>query len=331
MRELTVLPCAGLLLEVLGCGAAPSVLITKPTSLDTVGAPHEQILIRNSGLYRVWLDTAETEVFDEAPSAIAVNDTMSIHIADRRYVIVDHGREKVVEGVVAASEPILSPDSSRFVVVQTPLDLLGVGQHEIALVTLADATVRRYPVPLPNWSGWGEDALWAAERGRDQGQAVWFDKWGLDSSAVWFTYGSKRFRLVLESGAIDFAEDESKMPARSDAGTKSCAARGVLMEVQDADGRQEIVLLPLAGASANRPLTTQPRKLVSATHAYWHPHMGSEPPQRLGEPRFTRSCEHFVFGFNGNVFVGNATTGKFAYLIAGGSPTPLVYYAHAEQ
>jgi hypothetical protein len=195
----------------------------------------------------------------------------------------------------------VSKDGRRFAVEQDGA--------EIAIVSIADATVQRVPVP-PGTAITGSGARLSFT-------------WSRDGASLLVLHDGDRFRLDLATGArtpldaLDWKVNETQEPTE-------CPARGLRLERRWARGQQQIALVPLAGANDPEHMASiAERVLVSATN-YPNPwtgdgaiNMGKKRPEALVLASFTPACDYFVFALEGRVYLGSVATGRFAFLMYG--------------
>jgi hypothetical protein len=192
-------------------------MLSKPTRLDTIGAPHEAIVVRTArGPMSVYLDTG---VSTPAPE--------------------EH----------KDSSALPSPDARFSAVVELPKDMLAEGEYQIAITSAADGTVMRHRVPKPQWPGYGRDPQWTAATVAYPGQSLFLDRWSADGQSLWFYYGGKVFRMVVATGAID-AEPP---PVQESLNVRDCPARKRRLILEVSHERQSIVL---EEAESRRTLVT---------------------------------------------------------------------------
>ncbi|HEY5927468.1 MAG TPA: hypothetical protein VIV11_37545 [Kofleriaceae bacterium] len=305
----------GFVLGFVACGTpAPNKLNQRPSPLHAIKAPHIPLFVRtDEGLVRVFLDTGARDIVSRSPHAIVVDTATFVYEEDGRFVIERGGERTPLDGVQPATQGNvrLSPDRRVLAVSRAiepaPLDKTQPDQ-EIVTFVLADATLRRYPMPNVG----------------PQSPSLSF-VWAQSGDALIVTYDVLR-RLDLASGTMtpidraDYAAQTHELPLNE------CPSLGVRLAHRAHKDRQEIVLVPTSSLQDPEHLSaTTDRVLVTATNnrralGMGGPHLGPKRAGPLEIYGFTPGCEHFVFSLEGGVYVGSVKTGRYALVIEGSQP-----------
>jgi hypothetical protein len=283
-------------LALVACGSPPkpNTMLGTPSRLALVGAPHLAVYVTGDrGLVRLYLDTGTTEVVNPALDATAITATTTVRIDNGHYVIEREGKRVVVDDLTATPGPAISPDGRWLAVAEAGPD---VRVDDIAIVSVADGAVRRFPLEPPG----------------PPPRPALSVQWAKASDAVLFDYAG-RFRLDVGTGKIASIDKQDWQIASAAATTTECPARGLKLERRTQNHRQEIVAIALATSGDPEQLAAvEPRVLVSST-AYGR--------DSLDVALVTPSCDHFVFTLEGRIYVASVATGRYAFLMRGGRPS----------
>jgi hypothetical protein len=290
------------LLAFAACPAPKSnTLVDARSKLADVGAPHVAIFVHtDDGIYKVFLDTGQSEQLTTARDAYMLDATTIVHVEDGHYVVERGSERRVISGIEAPNGyPQVAPNGK--------LLAHTLGDAEIVTVDVDTGEARHYLVPAQ-----GPQRVHLAITFTPQSDAIVFSQDGY-------------FRLDLASGAITPADKIDYEAASKRPDPLDCNLRGLRMEERTHKHHQQILLIPTASATDPEHLSgTETRVLVSATD-HDGPHgdgaitMTWKQPGPLSAQLFTPSCEHFVFTLEGSVYVGNIATGKFARVTRGES------------
>jgi hypothetical protein len=279
-----------------------NTMITPRTNLAAVRAPHLSIFVYDEGgISKVWLDTGHSERVSTHRDALVLDGQTTLHVEGGKYVVMKGGGlATVLDAIEAVSKyPTVAPNGR--------LLAHSVNDAELVVVNAETGEARKYPVPSQ-----GPQRSWLNFSFTPTSDAIVFDQNGY-------------FQLDLASGAITaidkvIFETLSKPPSAVD-----CSARGVRLEERTRKGKQEIVIVATASRSNPEELATlDTRVLVRATDEP-QPHgdgaitMTWHHPGPLSAELLTPTCEHFVFGLEGWLYVGNVATGQYARLVKGTS------------
>jgi hypothetical protein len=300
-----VLATTLLLALLTACGGGPrhtsNALLATSEPLSAVGAPHVGLVVSAAdGFHRVWLDSGRVELLEATAGAVPVGETTFVLTSEERFVI-RRGRERAaVPGVHAIHGAVMSHDGRRFAALQD--------DRQIAVVAIADATVQR--VPLPSL---------ASAPASSYRSGVSF-VWAKDGAALFVSDGEERYRLELATGART-PSDALDWKVNAPLEPTECPARGLRLERRVTRDRQELVLVPLAGASdPEHVASVGDRVLVASTNhpAPWRGRGVLGPrPGELRAASFTPACDYFVFSLEDRIFVGSIATGRIAFLMRG--------------
>src|SRR5258705_8588155 len=103
-----------LLLALAGCPTNRNTnsLFEPRSKLADVGAPHVAIFVHaGDGLYKVFLDTGQSERLTEARNGFVLDPATIVHVEDKHYVIEHAGKRTVIDAVEAPNAyPDVSPN-----------------------------------------------------------------------------------------------------------------------------------------------------------------------------------------------------------------------------
>ncbi|NVB85310.1 MAG: hypothetical protein HOV81_43505 [Kofleriaceae bacterium] len=302
------------LLLLAACGSRPSdnTMLTRPSGLADIAAPPEVVFAANaSGLYRVRLSDADSQLVSTDPDAKPLPGGGLLHVEDKHYVI-ERGKARIVVDGVEAKNYGMSPDRKWIAILG---DSAG-GEHaayDLVVISTADGTVRKFPLV---WNGIG-NAPYVGTR------------WAPASDAVFYKDDSWH-RLDIVSGAVTPADkvdvaaldDISALLDRSSQ-PLACPAKGIQIEQRWQRHEQRIVLVPIAAAADPEHLSAvDERVLVVATDRPGPSgdgaiNLGKKRPEPLSVELLTKSCSHYLFELEGTLYVGNIETGRYARLFHG--------------
>lgn len=301
-----------LLLAACGARASDNTMITEPSRLAEIAAPPEVVFAANgSGLYRVRLSDADSQLVSMDPDAKPLPDDGLLHVEDKHYVI-ERGKARIVVDGVEVKNYGLSPDH-RWIAILNDSAGGERAAYDLVVISTADGTVRKFPLV---WNGIG-NAPYVGTRWAPASDAIFYkdDRWHrLD-----ITTGA-----VTEPDKVDTKnlDDIAPLLERS-TDPLACPSKGVSIEQRWEGNQQRVVLVPIAASADPENLSAvRERILVAATDRPGPSgdgaiNLGKKRPDSLSVAMLTKSCSHYLFQLEGAIYVGNIETGRYAFLFRG--------------